>query len=335
MEELNYDNDDLNLILANSDLLNTDQINIYNTIVGTINTSADEENIQKVFFIDGPGGYGKTFLFNMILAKVRRDYGIALAITSSGIAALLLDGGRTAHSRFKIPLKLSETSTLNISKQSELGQLINQARLIIWDEAPMAHRFTFEAVDRTFRDLRNVDEPFGGIVFIMGGDFRQILPVVNRETRGQIVDACIKSSSLWDDVHVMKLTINMRVQDESQQQFVDYLLQIGEGKEPVYDNIGEDIIKLDDDLVFNDEKLESLISEIFDDLNNNYYKNPNYIDYIKDRAILTLKNEDVDDINEKIINIFPGISQEFLSADSVEDKNFVHQNLYPVEFLNT
>jgi len=199
----------------------------------------------------------------------------------------------------------------------------------------MAHRFTFEAVDRTFRDLRNVDEPFGGIVFIMGGDFRQILPVVNRGTRGQIVDACIKSSSLWDDVYVMKLTINMRVQDESQQQFVDYLLQIGEGKEPVYDNIGEDIIKLDDDLVFNDEKLESLISEIFDDLNNNYYKNPNYIDYIKDRAILTLKNEDVDDINEKIINIFPGISQEFLSADSVEDKDFVHQNLYPVEFLNT
>jgi len=131
MEELNYDNDDLNLILANSDLLNTDQMNIYNTIVGTINTSADEENIQKVFFIDGPGGYGKTFLFNMILAKVRRDHGIALAVASSGIAALLLDGGRTAHSRFKIPLKLSETSTLNISKQSKLGQLINQARLII------------------------------------------------------------------------------------------------------------------------------------------------------------------------------------------------------------
>ena len=68
---------------------------------------------------------------------------------------------------------------------------------------------------------------------------------------------------------------------------------------------------------------------------NHYYKNLNYIDYIKDRAILTLKNEDADDINEKIINIFPGISQEFLSADSVEDKDFVHQNLYPVEFLNT
>ena len=82
MDELNYDNDDLNLILANSNLLNIDQINIYNTIISTVNTSI-EEDIQRVFFIDGPGGYGKTFLFNMILAKVRRDYGIALAVTSS------------------------------------------------------------------------------------------------------------------------------------------------------------------------------------------------------------------------------------------------------------
>jgi hypothetical protein len=60
-----------------------------------------------------------------------------------------------------------------------------------------------------------VDEPFGGIVFVMGGDFRQILPVVVRGTRGQIVDACIKSSKMWDDVDVLKLTINMRVQDEN------------------------------------------------------------------------------------------------------------------------
>ena len=44
----------------------------------------------------------------------------------------------------------------------------------------MAHRFAFEAVDRTFRDLTNVDEPFGGKIFILGGDFRQILPVVIR-----------------------------------------------------------------------------------------------------------------------------------------------------------
>jgi hypothetical protein len=272
----------------------------------------------------------------MILAKVRSNYGIAIAVASSGIAALLLNGGRTAHSRFKIPIKLTKDSTLDISYQSELAELIRQTELFIWDEAPMAHRFAFEAVDRTFRDLTNVDEPFGGKIFILGGDFRQILPVVIRGGRTQIVDACIKSSDLWKNhVTVMQLTINMRIQDAEQQQFVDYLLQIGEGKETTHSYIGEDIIRLDDDMVFNEETIDLLVSNIFDNIDNNYLNNENYVDYIKNRAILTLKNDDVDDINEKIVNIFPGQAQEFLSADSVEDKDFVHQNLYPVEFLNT
>jgi PIF1-like helicase len=101
-----------------------------------------------------------------------------------------------------------------------------------------------------------------------------------------------------------------------------------------YPNIGEDMIKLQNDIILEDQDINSLISTIFFDIINNY-SSDNYINYIKDRAILSVKNEDVDDINEQIINVFPGNAQEFLSADSVEDKDFVHQNLYPVEFLNT
>ena len=224
---------------------------------------------------------------------------------------------------------------MDISHQSELANLIRQTKLIIWDEAPMAHKFTFEAVNRTFKDLKNNNKPFGGIILVMGGDFRQILPVVIQGTRGQIVDACIKSSDLWKDVSVMCLTINMRIQqqqDNEQQEFVNYLLRIGEGKESTYSNIGEDMIKLHNSMIHNNDNIESLISKVFCDLD---YNNSNYVNYIKDQAILTTRNEDVDDINEHIINIFPGIPHEFLSADSVEDKDSVHQNLYPVEFLNT
>lgn len=65
----------------------------------------------KAFFIDGPGGTGKTFVYSTLLADVRSDGGIALAVASSGIAALLMEGGRTAHSRFKIPINLTEHST--------------------------------------------------------------------------------------------------------------------------------------------------------------------------------------------------------------------------------
>jgi len=147
LEEMNYNIDELNNdLLTKEKLLNNDQKRIYYDIIKAVNNEISD----SVFFVDGPGGYGKTFLFNTILAKVRSQKNIALAVASSGIAALLLDGGRTAHSRFKISLKLTETSLLNISQQSDLAELIKATKLIIWDEAPMAHRFAFEAVDKTF-----------------------------------------------------------------------------------------------------------------------------------------------------------------------------------------
>src|SRR4051794_33529424 len=198
MEELNYNSDKLNALLNNKNDLNVDQKNIYNIIIQTVNNEINE----TVFFVDSPGGYEKTFLFNMILAKIRVNDQIAIAVASSGIAALLLDGGRTAHSRFKIPIKLTETSTLDISVTSELAELIRMTKLIIWDEAPMAHRFAFEAVERTFRDVTDNEKPFGGIIVVLGGDFRQILPVVIRGRREQIVNACIKNSDLWKHVNI-------------------------------------------------------------------------------------------------------------------------------------
>jgi len=150
-------------------------------------------------------------LYNTILAKVRLYGEIALPIASSGIAALLIDGGRTAHSRLKIPIKLNETSTCNISRGSKEAHLISMTKLFIWDEAPMVHKFAFEAVDRTFRDITQVDKPFGGKIFVFGGDFRQILPVIPHATRADIVSASLSKSSIWKYLKVMRLTSNMRL----------------------------------------------------------------------------------------------------------------------------
>ena len=81
-----------------------------------------------------------------MLGKVRLNGYIALAVASSGIAALLLPGGRTAHSRFKLPFNLHEDSTCSIAHSSDLASLLQVARLIIWDETPMTYRNAFEAV---------------------------------------------------------------------------------------------------------------------------------------------------------------------------------------------
>ena len=194
-DEQNYDQGEIDQTLTNLTNLNSDQQKIFDTVMDAINGTID----QKLFFVDGPGGTGKTFLYNMILAHVRSSSGlngIAIAVASSGIAALLMNGGRTAHSRFKIPLKLTETTTLNITKQSELAELIRIAKVILWDEALMMNRFAFEAINRTFKDLMDSEELFGDKVMVLGGNFRQILPVVVRGTRGQIVNACLKSSDL-------------------------------------------------------------------------------------------------------------------------------------------
>lgn len=70
----------------------------------------------KTLFVDGIGGTSKTFVYNLVLAYVRQNTGencagIALGVASSGIAALLLEGGRTAHSRFKIAIPIFDNST--------------------------------------------------------------------------------------------------------------------------------------------------------------------------------------------------------------------------------
>jgi ATP-dependent DNA helicase PIF1 len=97
---------------------------------------------------------------------------------------------------------------------------------------------------------------FGGKVVVMGGDFRQILPVIPWGTRGQIMDASLKRSVvLWHRVKVRQLHENMRVQKllaqgganvatdaQQQQAWADYLQRIGEGTEQVFPEVGDKVV---------------------------------------------------------------------------------------------
>ncbi|CAN1147815.1 ATP-dependent DNA helicase PIF1 [Linum perenne] len=105
--------------------------------------------------LEGHGGTGKTYLYNCIISKIRSEGKIVLVVASSGIAATLLPDGVTAHSRFKIPLEVDNLSTCMVKKGTEVAELLKEATLIVWDEAPMVHRLSFEAVDRTLCDLMN------------------------------------------------------------------------------------------------------------------------------------------------------------------------------------
>ena len=120
---------------------------------------------------------------------------IILSVASSKIAALLLPFGKNTHAMFKIPVNLIKATYCSFSKHSELADLIRQTSLIIWDEAPMSHRWVIETVDRTLRDICDQKNmPFGGKLIVLGGDFRQILPVVTKGSRVDIVAASLSKS---------------------------------------------------------------------------------------------------------------------------------------------
>jgi hypothetical protein len=153
-EELAYDQHSLTIDIDNAeDRLNDDQHSAYEFI---LNVVINKEG--KLFFVYGSGGTDKTFVWTTLLSCLRGQGKIILAIASSRIASLLLLGGRTAHSRFKIPIDLHDESTCNITQQMKVAELLRKADLIIWDEAPMMHRWTFEVVDRTLRDLMQFDD---------------------------------------------------------------------------------------------------------------------------------------------------------------------------------
>ena len=161
-----------------------------------------------------------------------------MAIASSGIAATLHPGGRAAHSALKLPLNMqsTETPTCNISKSSGMGKVLQQCKLIVWDECTMAHKKLLEALERSLQDLRGNSKPFCSTLILLAGDFRQTLPIIPRSTPLGEMNASLKNSYLWAHVNTLKLTINLHVRlqnDHSGETLSDPLLEIRNGMFPV------------------------------------------------------------------------------------------------------
>ncbi|CAF4993036.1 unnamed protein product, partial [Rotaria sp. Silwood1] len=171
-----------------------------------------DQKTGGIFFLDVPGGTGKTFVINLLLAKIRQQSKIAIAMASSGIAAPLLHGVRTAHSTLKLPLNLShsEAPLCNISKGTGQAKVLQECALIVWNECTMSHKHALEALDRTLQDLRSNQALMGGVVVLLAGDFRQTLPVIPRGTVADELKACLKASYLWRHVRRLELKTNMR-----------------------------------------------------------------------------------------------------------------------------
>ncbi|XP_076922528.1 uncharacterized protein LOC143584332 [Bidens hawaiensis] len=162
-EELGYDKEVLNSEYYNLlSSLTDEQQSVFDEIMNSVTC-----NKGGSFFVYGYDGTGKTFLWKTLAASIRSKGEIVINVASSGIASLLLSGGRTAHSRFHIPINLNETSSCNIKPFTDESHLLTKTSLIIWDEAPMTHKHAFETLDRTLRDILGCrNQPFGGKVIV-------------------------------------------------------------------------------------------------------------------------------------------------------------------------
>ncbi|XP_024636431.1 ATP-dependent DNA helicase PIF1 [Medicago truncatula] len=328
--------------------MTSEQRNVYDKIMTRV-----KEDKPGLFFLYGYGGTGKTFIWRALCAALRSDGEIVLACASSGIAALLIPDGRTAHSRFSIPFTIDKCSMCGVTPNTPLASLPIKAKLIIWDEAPMMHKHCFEALDRSLRDVlktvdkRNKDIPFGGKVVVLGGDFRQILPVMPGSTRPEVVNASINSSHLWRYCEVLTLTKNMRLLSsasesdiEGRKLFSDWVLRVGDGT--IGDGTIGEINDVDISVVIPSDLLipssGNPIASIVDSTYPNLLGNIGKVEYFQSKAILAPKNAIVEQVNDYVLDLIPGEEKIYLSYDTPYHKNIdgdVVDDIHTPEFLNT
>lgn len=207
--------------------LTVEQRHAYDTVIHSVNSEQGQ-----TYMIDAPAGTGKTYTGKCLAAKLRGDGKTVLIVASTGIAALQLPGGWTAHSMFKLPMdeKMSPSCVCNISAQTQRAELIRKSDLIIWDELPMTHRFCVEALDRTLKDLMRNTLLFGGKTILFSGDWRQTGPIVKFGSPTDTVDATVISSHLWSSIFRLRLTKSQRDRDDPA--YASFVRNVGEDALP-------------------------------------------------------------------------------------------------------
>lgn len=211
----------------------------------------------------------------------------------------------------------------------------------------MVTKYAFEALDRTLRDIMrdkvkdSMDKPFGGKTIVLGGDFRQILPVIPKGSRADIVMATVNSSRLWRHCKVLTLTENMRLLSNSSPEeraevksFANWVLDLGDGKLGDF-NDGESDIIIPDELLI--EQSSDPIADIVRFTYNNIVEDTVGAEFYKDKAILAPTLDAVDSINQYVLSLFNGQEKTYMSSDSIwkaDEQVGITADWITTEFLN-
>ncbi|KHJ77246.1 hypothetical protein OESDEN_23134 [Oesophagostomum dentatum] len=183
----------------------------------------------------------------------------------------------------------------------------------------MVPKCALEAVDLLFQDLMCNSLPFGGKNVVLGGDFRQVLPIIERGSEADMIDACIKNSHLWRQFTTHRLNVNIRAGD-SGDDWCDFLMSVGSGdaEQDEYDRIS---------VPPGITSSGNLIGEVFGDQLTN-------TESLSEKAILAPFNIEVNRINEQTLDRLPGQLRQYMSIDDIASDD-VGELEYSTEFLNS
>ncbi|RCN43056.1 hypothetical protein ANCCAN_10937 [Ancylostoma caninum] len=295
--------------------LNAQQERACNTIL----SSVSDPTRPRLFFIDGPGGSGKTYLYNALFNILIGQNNKVICTAWTGIAANLLPNGRTAASLFKLDIG-NDLKTSSMRRQQKEARALAEVNVIIWDEASMIPRRALETVDELLRDIMQNEQPFGGKTMILGGDFRQVLPVVQRGNRSDTVNSCIKASALWSNFTTLELTSNMRV-TSGDSEWINFLLRVGNGTE----NDEDGRVTLPTEIMCAGNIVTAVYGENIDARDT---------DNLSTKAILAPRNRSVDQLNTEVLSRMNSEERIYKSIDEAVTEDPSDAIHFQPEFLH-
>ncbi|KAK0427397.1 hypothetical protein QR680_010208 [Steinernema hermaphroditum] len=311
LDELNDDGSDPFLTSAqirerakdHESKLNDEQKDVFNAIL------RERSNIygNRLFFLNGSGGCGKTFLYRALYYALKASGHNVLCTAHTGVAATLLPNGATVHRSFGIPITAEEQMESQISLETTKAEELSKVDVILWDEATMSDRRVYNCVDRLLRALHeeNSEEPFGGVMIIAGGDWKQTLPIVKEVRNEGVLSYTLKKSTLWQRFVQFHLKTNMRAIDDPA--YADLLLKIGQGDA----QLDEDQVEIPQQTLKNTE--DEVINFVFP-----------YNEDWSNRSILTVTNEKSLQLCEMVLNNHPGEARTYESVDKpYKERSFI------------
>lgn len=175
--------------------------------------------------LTGPAGAGKTYVLNQFITLARSEGKHVSVTATTGLAATHI-GGTTIHSWSG--MGIHDVLPKDFGKHMAKGrkEIIQKTDVLIIDEISMLHDFRLDLVDEICREVREKDEPFGGIQVILSGDFFQLPPVNRGDSRA---GSFVVSSQVWRELDpVICYLAEQHRQDDEQLLYILNALRSGD-----------------------------------------------------------------------------------------------------------